>query len=124
MALTRREVIQLAQALEERSEALRREVRGDTARVRAESPARLAGEAPDRADLAFAEAAGEANRAELARDLTELGELDEARLRLAQGTYGRCVACGGDVGFERLRARPGAARCLACQRRLEASHST
>ena len=45
--------------------------------------------------------------------------IEEARRALANGTYGRCVDCGGDIPGERLEAVPEAVRCLACQRALE-----
>jgi RNA polymerase-binding transcription factor DksA len=41
--------------------------------------------------------------------------LEAARRRLADGSYGRCVACGRDIEFDRLIAYPAAERCLGCQ---------
>ena len=32
----------------------------------------------------------------------------------AAGTYGRCAECGGDIGAERLVARPSATTCVRC----------
>jgi DnaK suppressor protein len=52
----------------------------------------------------------------LARDL---GQVDEALERLANGTYGVCVDCGQRIAPERLAALPQAARCITCQRRSE-----
>ena len=46
------------------------------------------------------------------------GVLDALR-RLDEGTYGICVDCGKPVPENRLRARPEAARCLACQARWD-----
>ncbi len=56
-----------------------------------------------------------------------LALLDQARATLTQvevalararaGDYGRCDRCGGDIGAERLEARPSATRCVACARR-------
>ncbi|GLW62374.1 hypothetical protein Arub01_06180 [Actinomadura rubrobrunea] len=37
--------------------------------------------------------------------------------RIADGTYGQCVDCGRRVPDGRLKARPEAARCVACQAR-------
>ena len=34
---------------------------------------------------------------------------------------GRCVDCGGEIGEERRRALPSAARCISCQAAWEAS---
>jgi DnaK suppressor protein len=39
--------------------------------------------------------------------------------RIDLGTYGTCVDCGGPVAEGRLEAKPEAARCVACQGRLD-----
>jgi len=43
-----------------------------------------------------------------------LAQIDQARQRLAAGTYGRCERCGNPIGADRLAARPMAIHCLAC----------
>jgi RNA polymerase-binding transcription factor DksA/ribosome-associated translation inhibitor RaiA len=62
------------------------------------------------------------------RDLSILheveGEIDAVRralVRLAQGTYGRCEACGGPIAGERLAAVPATRLCLDDQQRAEAA---
>jgi RNA polymerase-binding transcription factor DksA len=52
---------------------------------------------------------------EMPRAARHLQALEAARRRLAAGTYGTCIACGRDVGIDRLIAYPTAARCLDCQ---------
>jgi DnaK suppressor protein len=42
-------------------------------------------------------------------------QAEAALRRLDEGEYGECVACGEDVGFARLKARPEAPFCVACQ---------
>ncbi len=44
----------------------------------------------------------------------EVAAIDEALLRIEQGRYGSCQACGGPLGLQRLRALPEARYCLAC----------
>ena len=39
-----------------------------------------------------------------------------ALAELEDGTYGRCAACGGSIGAERLDAVPGTDRCATCAR--------
>jgi DnaK suppressor protein len=39
--------------------------------------------------------------------------------RIDLGTYGTCVDCGGLVPEGRLEAKPEAARCVACQAKLD-----
>jgi DnaK suppressor protein len=47
--------------------------------------------------------------------LLTITEIDAALERIADGTYGVCVRCGGDIPTERLEFRPFAAGCVACQ---------
>ena len=44
----------------------------------------------------------------------ELAAVEQARARLAAGTYGVCERCGEDIGADRLTARPAAVRCVRC----------
>jgi DnaK suppressor protein len=44
----------------------------------------------------------------------ELVETQAALERLARGTYGRCEACGGAIGRQRLLALPAARFCIDC----------
>jgi DnaK suppressor protein len=39
--------------------------------------------------------------------------------RIDLGTYGTCLDCGGPVPDGRLEAKPEAARCVACQGKLD-----
>jgi DnaK suppressor protein len=43
----------------------------------------------------------------------------EALHRIDLGTYGTCVDCSGPVPEGRLEAKPEAARCVACQGKLD-----
>jgi RNA polymerase-binding transcription factor DksA len=52
----------------------------------------------------------------------QLRALEAARGRLADGSFGRCIACGRDIEFDRLIAHPAAVRCLSCQRTHEQQH--
>jgi len=44
----------------------------------------------------------------------ELAEVDAALGRIEAGVYGTCIACGGPLGLQRLRAIPEARLCLGC----------
>ena len=63
-----------------------------------------------------------AEAADQSRDFEELRSIDAARRRLDDGSYGICTDCGVDIGWERLRAEPEAARCIDCQRRHETTY--
>ncbi|MEO0080098.1 MAG: TraR/DksA C4-type zinc finger protein [candidate division WOR-3 bacterium] len=43
-----------------------------------------------------------------------LREIDEALSRIADGTYGRCTACGGPIPKARLEVVPQARLCMKC----------
>ena len=101
MPLSRRQLIELSAAIRERRDALVKELETDTA---------------DKNDPVEA--------ADTDRDVAELRELEAAAQRLDQGTYGACADCGGEIEVERLFARPGVTRCIACQRRYEKTHAT
>ena len=44
----------------------------------------------------------------------KLREIDEALVKLEDGTYGRCQECGGEIGEPRLEAMPAAVLCITC----------
>ena len=48
-----------------------------------------------------------------------LQQVEASLLRLSGGEYGSCQACGEGVGFARLKVRPEAPLCIACQSRRE-----
>jgi DnaK suppressor protein len=102
MSLTRRQIIQLSEAILARRDQLAEELRAGSA---------------DPADPA--------EQADTERDIEELRELDAAADRLAAGTYdGACAECKSGIEVERLFARPGVKRCIACQRRHEKTHAS
>lgn len=51
--------------------------------------------------------------------LGELADIDAALARIREGSYGVCVACGGPMGLQRLRAIPEARYCLSCSGHAE-----
>jgi RNA polymerase-binding transcription factor DksA len=57
-------------------------------------------------------------RAQLAATISlmrdRVADLDRALSQVAAGAYGRCETCGGDIGAERLAARPSARTCISC----------
>ena len=68
---------------------------------------------PEGATIGFERAQAQAL---LDRAIARVAELDAAVARAADGTYGVCVSCGASIGAERLAARPGTDRCIACAR--------
>lgn len=50
---------------------------------------------------------------------SELNGVNQALLRLEQGTYGVCAGCGKDIAEQRLVARPMSVYCIECQENKE-----
>lgn len=49
----------------------------------------------------------------------EIEAIDQALVRIETGGYGRCEACGQEIGEARLLALPTAVTCLDCARQRE-----
>ncbi len=116
MPLSTQQLDTLRRLVDARSRALADELRGDAARAREETFGELAGPVTDEADAAVADLLSDLDNAELSRDLAELRQLEAARVRLAEGSYGTCTDCDAEIDYARLSAQPGAARCIDCQR--------
>jgi DnaK suppressor protein len=121
--LTPEQLAKLQAIIDERHEVLELEIHRDAARSRDEPYGLLAGSVPDSGDSASADLISDLDNAELSRDLQELRALETAQDRLARGSYGSCVDCGGDIAFERLLAQPAALRCFECQKVYEKTHA-
>jgi len=81
-----------------------------------ESHQALAGDLVEDAQVVEAQALSELNYGRLAR---RARTIRKALVRLQEGDYGRCEACGGAIPPARLRAMPGVTTCLACQETAE-----
>jgi DnaK suppressor protein len=46
-------------------------------------------------------------------------KIREALARIENGTYGICEECGGEIGIERLKARPVTSLCIECKSKQE-----
>ncbi|HEY7788461.1 MAG TPA: TraR/DksA family transcriptional regulator, partial [Casimicrobiaceae bacterium] len=73
----------------------------------------------DTNDWAVADEMAALDIAQVSRDVRELGEVEAALARIADGSYGICVDCGVDIPAARLAVNPSARRCIACQERFE-----
>jgi len=122
MPITDTERAELKAKIDARRTALAAEIRSDLARSRSDSFGAIAGEAPDSGDEALASLVADTDAAETNRDVRELQELDAAIERIADGSYGECADCGDDIPVARLRAYPGAVRCISCQSVYERTH--
>ena len=58
------------------------------------------------------------------RDRKLLGKISKAIVKIDQGTYGECEACGDEIGVRRLLARPVSTLCIACKELQERNEQT
>ncbi|MGA8006261.1 MAG: TraR/DksA C4-type zinc finger protein [Burkholderiales bacterium] len=123
MALTRKQLEEFEALLRQRHKDLVAELLEDVARARDESYADVAGGVTDLGDEALADLLSDLDNAEVERDMRMVRELDAALARIADGTYGTCADCEGEIGLERLRAYPTAMRCIKCQEVYEKTHA-
>jgi DnaK suppressor protein len=70
---------------------------------------------PDRSDLARTFQEDQRKKLLLARTEEQLNAIDQALLRLDEGTYGKCENCGNQIAPERLEIMPTVALCITCQ---------
>jgi len=73
----------------------------------------------DAGDRSEADLETDTNLSMAQRHAAELQEIDAALARIANGSYGVCDECGGNIGAPRLEAQPTARLCIACQEQLE-----
>lgn len=74
---------------------------------------------PDENDAASFAADGDLALRVATIESVELGEIDQALLRLEAGEYGICKECEEAIGTERLKALPHATLCIECKRLKE-----
>jgi len=55
------------------------------------------------------------------RESQAVADIDQALLRIDEGTYGQCQRCGQPIDERRLEAMPTARYDAACQAEIEAS---
>ena len=113
----------LEHKLRSRQAALRGEIRAALLASSEERHQELAGRVHDAADEAVADLLTDVNLKGMDRDARELAAVSAALARLAQGVYGVCIDCGGEIGYRRLEAQPAAARCIECETRHERQYA-
>lgn len=53
------------------------------------------------------------------RETLYLKKVEDALLRIEEGTFGLCDACEEEIGLKRLEARPTATLCVSCKEEQE-----
>ncbi|TCP09956.1 TraR/DksA family transcriptional regulator [Caldimonas thermodepolymerans] len=112
---------QLRKKLDEREAELQSQVRG-AREAAADQVSGQAGVVGDQGDNATDRLQHGIRHVEMSRDIEELVEIEAARRRMDDGSYGQCVDCHQPIEARRLLAHPTALRCALCQGRYEQMH--
>lgn len=124
MALTSAQRSKLERKLDRQYKSLLQEVRDALEKSENQQYVELIDRAPaDSGDQATGDALADLNLAIIDRHVRELRDIEAGRARIADGSFGTCTDCGGDIGFERLLAYPTAKRCFSCQRQHEKTYA-
>lgn len=67
--------------------------------------------------------AGEINPHTLGKLTLSFPFIEQALTKIREGTYGTCEDCGEPIPEARLRAVPGAIRCICCQEQEDRTHA-
>jgi len=115
VTITQRQLKPLLEQLARREQDLRARIADEMRRTDTEDYEQLDGIVGDDADRAFVETAVDIETGRVEQQVKELREIEAARERVAQGTFGICIDCGGAIEYERLRIYTPAVRCAECQ---------
>lgn len=58
------------------------------------------------------------------RERRLIKKIDQALVRIREGEFGECEACGGDISIKRLQARPVTTLCIECKTAQEQEERT
>jgi DnaK suppressor protein len=113
-ALTEKEQTELKQKLEEQRTAILANTKVLRLDFNVATDDRL-----DEVDLALSDSAQGMQMRLGNREGLYFKKIDEALLRIKEGTYGRCKECNSFIGARRLEARPTAELCIDCKESAE-----
>jgi len=118
--LPRSRYIELKRMLEDRRREIQAEVQGKMRGVREEGTwGGKLNEVLDAVESAEADIQEDLEFALVQMKSETLNKINDALLRLDQGTYGNCFECGEEIAEKRLRALPFAVRCKDCEEARE-----
>ena len=111
---------ELKRMLEDRRREIQAEVQGKMRGVREEGTwGGKLNEVLDAVESAEADIQEDLEFALVQMKSETLNKINDALVRLEQGTYGNCFECGEEIAGRRLRALPFAVRCKDCEEARE-----
>jgi DnaK suppressor protein len=102
----------------EQLEAMKAEINIDVEQTLTEMTSQT-GNIPDPNDRATMESDRSFELRIRGRERKLMDKVDEALVRIDDGSYGVCAGCGEDIAIKRLQARPVAKYCIDCKTRQE-----
>jgi DnaK suppressor protein len=105
--------------LDDRRRELQAEVQGKMRGAREEGLGGKLNEVLDAVESAEADIQEELEFALVQMKSETLNKVNDALVRLEQGSYGNCFDCGEEIAEKRLRALPFAVRCKDCEAHRE-----
>ncbi len=109
-----KQLLQLKQQLEQMKSDIYADVEQTLSAMTSQS-----GNIPDPNDRASMESDRSFELRLRGRERKLMDKINEALLRIKEGTYGICDGCGEEIGVKRLQARPVAKFCIDCKTRQE-----
>jgi RNA polymerase-binding protein DksA len=112
------------EALDRRYELVVEEVRDALEKSENQQYVELLDRVPaDIGDQSVADELADLNLTLIDRHVQEMRDIEAARVRFKDATFGVCIDCGQEIGFQRLLAYPTAKRCIDCQQRREKTYA-
>jgi DnaK suppressor protein len=105
--------------LEDRQREIQAEVHGKMRDVRAAGEVAKANDVLDAVESSEADIQEDIELALIQMKSETLNKINDALLRLDQGTYGNCFECDEEIAEKRLKALPFAVRCKDCEEARE-----
>jgi RNA polymerase-binding protein DksA len=117
--LSKSQLKQLEQSLRDRHSALTVEIHEVLLETDDEHFKAVAGLVHDDAEASVVDLVAGLHLHRINHLVEEIRAVENALVKLHQGSYGICIDCGNIIPFKRLEARPTAVRCILCQQKNE-----
>jgi DnaK suppressor protein len=109
----------LRRQLIQKREEIVREAKSEIAKYISGEANQLVETALDEGDWSVIDVSADINLRRLGTHRQRLLGIDEALMKLREGTYGVCEECGAEISAERLKVMPFAIFCRDCQEKRE-----
>ena len=114
--MDKKKLEQFKKRLEQRQQELRRTVSRNVQDGRAADSEDIAQDIADKAANSYTK---EFLFSQSSNDRALLARVEEALVRIREGSFGECINCGDEVNPKRLEAVPWARYCIKCQEKIE-----